>query len=235
VARTPRLSGIDWKKLAHELDESGYARLPGLLAPSECSELAALYGEARRFRKRIVMEQHRFGAGEYQYFRYPLPRLVSALRAGVYARLAPIANAWRRQLGSRERYPDSLEAFLARCREHAQTRPTPLLLHYRAGGYNRLHQDLYGAVAFPLQFTCLLSKPGADFTGGEFLLLEQRPRMQSRGEALALEQGEAIIFATRERPVPGPAGASRAQMRHGVSVVRSGERTTLGIIFHDAE
>jgi hypothetical protein len=153
----------------------------------------------------------------------------------LYARLAPIANAWRARLSSRERYPDSLKGFLARCREHAQTRPTPLLLHYRAGGYNRLHQDLYGAVAFPLQFTCLLSKPGEDFTGGEFLLLEQRPRMQSRGEAIALEQGEAILFPSRERPVSGLHGVSRAQMRHGVSAVRSGERTALGIIFHDAE
>jgi hypothetical protein len=235
VARAPRLSGFDWQELARQLDENGYARLPGLLGPSECGELAALYGEPRRFRKRIVMEQHRFGAGEYQYFAYPLPPLVRSLRTGLYARLAPIANAWRAKLGSRERFPDSLEAFLARCRKQAQTRPTPLLLHYRAGGYNRLHQDLYGAVAFPLQFTCLLSKPGADFTGGEFLLLEQRPRMQSRGEAIALEQGEGIVFATRERPVPGPRGVSRAQMRHGVSVVRSGERTTRGIIFHDAQ
>jgi len=235
VARIPRLAGIDWREIARELDESGYARLPGLLAPSECSELAALYGEAHRFRKRVVMEQHRFGVGEYQYFGYPLPALVRTLRAGCYARLAPIANAWREKLGARERYPAALEAFLARCRERGQTRPTPLLLHYRAGGYNRLHQDLYGAVAFPLQITCLLSKPGADFTGGEFLLLEQRPRMQSRGEAIALEQGEAILFPTRERPVPGQRGASGAQMRHGVSAVRSGERTALGIIFHDAE
>ncbi len=235
MARTSRVSGIDWEKLAGELDATGYARLPGLLRPSECRELAALYGEPRRFRKRIVMEQHRFGAGEYQYFQYPLPRLVGTLRAGLYAGLAPIANAWSARLGWKLRYPDSLEDFLARCREHSQTRPTPLLLHYRAGGYNRLHQDLYGAVAFPLQFTCLLSKPGADFAGGEFLLLEQRPRMQSRGEAIALAQGEAILFATRERPVSGPRGFSRAQMRHGVSVVRSGEPTTLGIIFHDAE
>jgi hypothetical protein len=235
VAGTPRLSGIDWRELARELDERGYARLPGLLAPSECSELAALYGEARRFRKRVVMEQHRFGVGEYQYFGYPLPALVRTLRVGFYARLAPIANAWCETLGARERYPASLQAFLARCRERGQTRPTPLLLHYRAGGYNRLHQDLYGAVAFPLQITCQLSKAGADFTGGEFLLLEQRPRMQSRGEAIVLEQGEAILFPSRERPVPGPRGASRAQMRHGVSAVRSGERTALGIIFHDAE
>ena len=199
-------------------------------------ELAALYREPRRFRKRIVMEQHRFGAGEYQYFAYPLPPLVRALRTELYAGLAPIANAWSARLGSRERYPAS-HAGLSRAlpRSTSQTRPTPLLLHYRAGGYNRLHQDLYGAVAFPLQLTCLLSKPDEDFTGGEFLLLEQRPRMQSRGEAIALAQGEAIVFATRERPVAGPRGFSRAQMRHGVSVVRSGERTTLGIIFHDAE
>ncbi|HEY8154804.1 MAG TPA: 2OG-Fe(II) oxygenase [Myxococcota bacterium] len=235
MPRTSLPSGFDWGKLARELDERGHARLPGLLAPTECRELAALYGEARPFRKRVVMEQHRFGAGEYQYFGYPLPPLVRALRTALYAKLAPIANAWGARLGSRERYPASLTGFLARCREHAQTRPTPLLLHYRAGGYNRLHQDLYGAVAFPLQLTCLLSKPGSDFTGGEFLLLENRPRMQSRGEAIALEQGEAIVFPTRERPVSGPRGDSRAQMRHGVSVVRSGERTTLGIIFHDAQ
>jgi hypothetical protein len=235
VARSRRLSDSDWKGLAGQLDECGYARFPGLLTPAECAELAALYREPRRFRKRIVMEQHRFGAGEYQYFAYPLPKLVGTLRVGLYAGLAPIANAWSARLGSKLRYPDSLEGFLARCRKHSQTRPTPLLLHYRAGGYNRLHQDLYGAVAFPLQLTCLLSEPGVDFTGGEFLLLEQRPRMQSRGDAIALGQGEAILFATRERPVSGPRGYSRAQMRHGVSVVRSGERTTLGIIFHDAE
>jgi hypothetical protein len=234
VARSRRLSDSDWKGLAGQLDEGGFARFPGLLTPAECAELAALYREPRRFRKRIVMEQHRFGAGEYQYFAYPLPPLVRALRTELYAGLAPIANVWSARLGSRARYPESLEAFLERCRQHSQTRPSPLLLHYQAGGYNRLHQDLYGAVAFPLQLTCLLSKP-EDFTGGEFLLLEQRPRMQSRGEAIALAQGEAILFATRERPVSGPRGFSRAQMRHGVSVVRSGERTTLGIIFHDAE
>jgi hypothetical protein len=235
VAGARRLSGYDWKGLTRELDEMGYARLPGLLQPSECRELAGLYGDARRFRKRVVMEQHRFGQGEYQYFAHPLPPLVRALRAELYARLAPAANAWSARLGSRERFPASLSGFLARCHERGQRRPTPLLLHYRAGGYNRLHQDLYGAVAFPLQTTCLLSKPGEDFTGGEFLLLEQRPRMQSRGEAIALAQGEGIVFATRERPVAGPRGDSRAQMRHGVSVVHSGERTTLGIIFHDAE
>jgi hypothetical protein len=235
VGRAARLSGVDWQRVAGDLDASGYARIPGLLRSAECRALAALYRQPDRFRKRIVMEQHRFGAGEYQYFRYPLPKKVAGLRAALYAGLAPIANGWGARLGTRVRYPESLEAFLARCRQHAQTRPTPLLLHYTSGGYNRLHQDLYGTVAFPFQLTCLLSEPEVDFTGGEFLLLEQRPRMQSRGEAIALAQGEAIVFATRERPVAGPRGLSRAQMRHGVSVVRSGERTTLGIIFHDAE
>jgi hypothetical protein len=234
MPRTSRLAAIDWPRVARELDAAGYARLPGLLGAAECRELAALYGEPRRFRKRVVMEQHRFGAGEYQYFANPLPALVRRLRTGLYAKLAPIANEWRARLGARERYPASLARFLADCHAHGQQRPTPLLLHYRAGGYNRLHQDLYGAIAFPLQFTCLLSRPGIDFTGGEFLLVEQRPRMQSRGDAIALEHGEGIIFPTRERPVASARGVARAQLRHGVSVVRSGERTTLGIIFHDA-
>ena len=235
MPRTSRLAGIDWPCVARELDAAGYARLPALLTAAECRDLAALYREPRRFRKRVVMEQHRFGAGEYQYFANPLPALVRTLRSGLYARLAPIANTWLARLGSRERYPDSLAGFLEHCHAHGQTRPTPLLLHYRAGGYNRLHQDLYGAVAFPLQFTCLLSKPGVDFTGGEFLLVENRPRMQARGDAIALELGEGVIFPTRERPVESARGTARAQLRHGVSVVRSGERTTLGIIFHDAE
>ncbi len=235
MPRASRLSGIDWSKVARDLDADGYARLPALLGAAECRELAALYAEPRRFRKRVVMEQHRFGAGEYQYFAYPLPALVRTLRMGLYARLAPIANAWLARLGSRERHPDSHAAFLERCHARGQTRPTPLLLHYRAGGYNRLHQDLYGVIAFPLQFTCLLSAPGVDFTGGEFLLVEQRARMQARADAIALELGEGIVFPTRERPVASARGAARAQHRHGVSVVRSGERTTLGIIFHDAE
>lgn len=234
MPRTSRLAAIDWPGVARELDSAGYARLPALLGAAECRELAALYGDPRRFRKRVVMEQHRFGAGEYQYFANPLPALVQRLRTGLYARLAPIANAWRAQLGARERFPKSLAGFLADCHAQGQARPTPLLLHYREGGYNRLHQDLYGAVAFPLQFTCLLSRPGVDFTGGEFLLIEQRPRMQSRGDAIALELGEGIVFPTRERPVASARGVARAQHRHGVSVVRSGERTTLGIIFHDA-
>ncbi len=235
MPRTSRLAGLDWPRISSELDAAGYARLPGLLGAVECRELAALYSVPRRFRKRVVMEQHRFGAGEYQYFANPLPVLVRRLRTGLYARLAPIANRWLAQLGSRERYPAAHAGFLARCRANGQTRPTPLLLHYRAGGYNRLHQDLYGAVAFPLQFTCLLSRPGVDFTGGEFLLVENRPRMQARADAIALELGEGIIFPTRERPVASVRGVARAQLRHGVSVVRSGERTTLGIIFHDAE
>jgi hypothetical protein len=229
------MAGIDWKRVAHDLDETGYACIPDLLSAAECGALAALYPQERPFRKRVVMEQHRFGAGEYKYFASPLPALIQKLRTSLYPELARIANAWQERLGSRVRYPDTLEKFLARCRARGQTRPTPLLLHYRAGGYNRLHQDLYGEVAFPLQLTCLLSRPGEDFTGGEFLLLEQRPRMQSRADAIALAQGEAIVFATRERPVASARGVARAQHRHGVSVVRSGERTTLGIIFHDAD
>jgi hypothetical protein len=229
------LARFDWSRVERSLAETGHARLPGLLTASECRDLAALYADEGRFRKRVVMEQHRFGEGEYKYFAHPLPPLVRALRRDLYPRLAAIANAWNAALGVAERYPRSLARFLAHCRGHGQTRPTPLLLHYRAGGYNRLHQDLYGAVAFPLQLTCLLSRPGVDFTGGEFLLLENRPRMQSRGEAIALERGEAVVFPSRERPLATPRGVSRAQLRHGVSVVRSGERTTLGIIFHDAE
>jgi len=235
MAKRSRLDVIDWAAVARELDGAGYARLPALLTADECRELRALYGDARRFRKRVVMEQHRFGAGEYQYFANPLPALVGNLRRALYARLAPIANAWRARLAIDERFPATLAGFLAECHARGQTRPTPLLLRYRAGGYNRLHQDLYGPVAFPLQLTCLLSRPGVDFTGGEFLLIEQRPRMQSRGDAIALEQGEAIVFPTRERPVASARGEARAQHRHGVSVVRSGERTTLGIIFHDAD
>jgi hypothetical protein len=180
------------------------------------------------------MERHRFGEGEYKYFDYPLPPLVTELRRAFHPGLAAIANAWQEKLGSAERFPSSHPEFIARCVAAGQERPTPLLLHYRSGGYNRLHQDLYGAVAFPLQLTCLLSRPVEDFEGGEFLLTEQRPRMQSRGEAIALERGEGILFPTRERPIEGARGVHRAVVRHGVSRIRAGERTTLGIIFHDA-
>jgi hypothetical protein len=230
-----RVAEIDWPRLAEALDEEGHARLPALLTAPECRELSGLYGDAERFRKRVDLGRHRFGVGEYQYFARPLPPLVAALRTHLYPPLAGIANGWFERLGSEERFPDTLARFATRCGEHEQTRPTPLLLRYQAGGYNRLHQDLYGEVVFPLQLTCLLSRPERDFTGGEFLLLEQRPRQQSLGEAIALSCGEGVVFPCRERPVAGARGPYRAQMRHGVSRVRWGERTTLGIIFHDAE
>ncbi len=230
-----RVAAIDWPRVAAALDEEGHARLPGLLTAPECRELCALYGDEERFRKRVDLGRHRFGVGEYRYFARPLPPLVDALRTHLYPPLARIANGWLERLGSDERFPATLARFVAHCREHEQTRPTPLLLRYQAGGYNRLHQDLYGEVVFPLQLTCLLSRPERDFTGGEFLLVEQRPRQQSLGEAIALACGEGIVFPTRERPVSGVRGPYRAQLRHGVSRVRTGERTTLGIIFHDAK
>ena len=194
----------------------------------------ALYDDDALFRKTISMEQHRFGCGEYRYLRYPLPPLVTELRRALYPPLARIANAWQERLRAPQRFERSLAAFLRRCHRAGQRRPTPLLLRYAAGGFNNLHQDLYGPVAFPLQLTCLLSDPASDFEGGEFLLVEQRPRQQSRGSAIALARGEAIVFATRERPVAGARGASAPCMRHGVSPLRSGSRTALGVIFHDA-
>lgn len=232
VAR--RLAGADWTRAARALDEHGYATIPALLTPAECAELAAMYDQRERFRSRVVMERLRFGVGEYKYFARPLPPLVAALRAALYPRLAPIANRWASAMGRGEPYPPKLSSFLEICRAAGQTKPTPLVLRYEVGGYNCLHQDLYGEVAFPIQLTCLLSRRGADFEGGEFLLLENRPRAQSRGEAIVLEQGEAIFFATNERPVAGSRGYYRAAMRHGVSRVRRGRRLTLGIIFHDA-
>jgi hypothetical protein len=229
-----RIAALDWAGIAQALDREGYALLPDLVLARERRELIGLYAREEHFRKRVDMQRHRFGVGEYKYFADPLPPLVAHLRAALYPRLAPLANRWLERLGSAERLPGSFARFRARCRAAGQTRPTPLLLHYREGGLNHLHQDLYGEVAFPLQLTCLLSRPGRDFTGGEFLLLEQRVRTQSRGEAIALAAGEAILFPTRERPVPGARGFTRAQLRHGVSRVRSGTRTALGIIFHDA-
>lgn len=196
--------------------------------------IVALYTDPTRFPPRIDMARYRFGVGEYQYFATPLPPLVQDLRTAAYPPLAALANSWMQALGVAERYPQALTDLLERCRRHGQTKPTPLLLRYEAGGYNCLHQDVYGEVVFPLQLTCFLSRPGVDYTGGEFLLVEQRPRAQSRGEAIATEQGEIIIFATRERSVAGARGYYRVKMRHGVSRVRSGLRYTLGIIFHDA-
>jgi len=229
-----RLDKLDWKAIEQALWEFGYAKTPAVLTSTECEQLVALYTDPTRFRRRIDMARYRFGVGEYQYFAMPLPPLVQDLRTAAYPPLAALANGWMQALGIAERYLQALTDLRERCRRHGQTKPTPLLLRYEAGGYNCLHQDVYGEVVFPLQLTCFLSRPGVDYTGGEFLLVEQRPRAQSRGEAIATEQGEIIIFATRERPVAGARGYYRMKMRHGVSRVRSGLRHTLGIIFHDA-
>jgi hypothetical protein len=229
-----RLAAIDWPAAAASLDDLGYAKLPPLLTPGECAALIALYGDDTRFRSTIDMARYRFGVGAYRYFAHPLPAIVHDLRVHAYPPLAGIANRWAAVLGAATRYPDDLEGLLARCARHGQTKPTPLLLRYEAGGYNCLHQDLYGEVAFPLQLTVFLSRPGVEYTGGEFLLVERRPRAQSRGEAIATAQGEVVIFPTRDRPVRGSRGVYRATMRHGVSRIRSGLRYTLGVIFHDA-
>ena len=241
ATRTPprsirdRVADLDWKAIAAGLDADGYARVPRLLSGPECRELIALYPDAARFRSRIDMGPRRFGEGEYKYFANPLPPLVRELRQSLYPRLAAVANHWGEQLAARSRFPNSLGAFLRECHAAGQTRPTPLLLHYTAGGYNCLHQDRYGAVAFPLQVACVLSRRDADYTGGQILLVEQRPRAQSRGVALELERGDALVFPNAERPVRGARGVHRTRTRHGVSVLNSGERYALGIIFHDAE
>jgi hypothetical protein len=216
------------------LDEHGYAVARHLLAATECRALPRLWANDGAFRSRVVMQSHGFGRGEYKYFAYPLPEPVARLREALYPALAAVANRWNEALGKSERYPPSLEAWLARCHAAGQTRPTPLLLRYGADDYNCLHRDLYGPLVFPLQATILLSDPERDFTGGEFMLVEQRPRMQSRGEVVPLSRGDGVIFAVNERPVQGTKRVYRTAMRHGVSRVRSGERFTLGIIFHDA-
>lgn len=225
---------MDWSALSARLDARGCAVLPGLLAPAACQELADLYGDEARFRSRVVMSRHGFGRGEYKYFSYPLPPLIARLRTALYPHLAPVANEWSRRLGSDRRYPATLEKFLERCHAAGQLKPTPLLLQYGPEDYNCLHQDLYGEWVFPLQLTVLLSRPDRDFTGGEFVLTEQRPRMQSRVEVVSLAQGDAVVFAVHHRPVHGTRGEYRVNLRHGVSRVRSGRRHTLGVIFHDA-
>jgi uncharacterized protein len=230
-----RLVQLDWKAIEASLWERGYAKTDPLLTADECEALVALYGKDQLFRSRIDMKRFRFGEGEYKYFTYPLPSLVQTLREHIYPRLAVIANAWTKALGQRDTFPPSHEKLLAVCRRNGQTKPTPLLLRYGAGDYNCLHQDIYGAVAFPLQLTAFLNRPDRDFVGGEFLLVEQRPRAQSRGEVLAPQQGEIVIFATRHRPVQGSRGYYRVNMRHGVSTIHSGSRFTLGVIFHDAK
>jgi hypothetical protein len=230
-----RLGAVDWNDLGRQLDEDGAAMLPGLLTAGECASLASLYAEPSVFRSRIVMARHGFGRGEYQYFAYPLPPIVAALRTALYAPLSVVANRWSEALGDTVRYPETHEAFVARCHDAGQTRPTPLLLQYGAGDYNCLHQDLYGDLAFPLQVAFLLSAPGDDFQGGEFVLTEQRPRMQSRVQVVPLRRGDGVVFAVSGRPVKGTRGVYRVTMRHGVSRVRSGKRHTLGIIFHDGK
>jgi len=229
-----RTGAYDWPALAADLDSHGCAVLAGLLAPDECRGIAGLYDAEPAFRSRVVMARHGFGKGEYRYFAYPLPDLVGALRTALYQRLAPIANAWSERLGADTRYPAQHAEFLALCHDAGQTRPTPLLLQYGPGDFNCLHQDLYGELAFPIQVAVLLSEPGRDFTGGEFVLTEQRPRLQSRAEVVPLRQGDAVAFAVHTRPVRGAKGVHRVNLRHGVSRLRSGRRHTLGIIFHDA-
>jgi hypothetical protein len=230
-----RLAQLDWKAIEASLWQRGYAKTDPLLTAQECDALVALYSKDQLFRSRIDMKRFRFGEGEYKYFMYPLPPLVQTLREQIYPRLAVIANAWAKALGQPDSFPLSHDKLLAFCRRKGQIKPTPLLLRYAAGDYNCLHQDIYGAVAFPLQLTAFLSRPDRDFAGGEFLLVEQRPRAQSRGEVLVPEQGVIVIFATRHRPVQGSRGYYRVNMRHGVSTVRFGSRFTLGVIFHDAK
>jgi hypothetical protein len=230
-----RLAALDWDRIETDLWARGYAETESLLTPGECSGLVALYADEHRFRSRIDMARHRFGEGDYKYFAEPLPALVQSLRTHAYPRLAFIANRWNEALGVADRYPPTLDAFLAHCKSRGQSRPTPLLLHYEEGGYNCLHQDLYGEVAFPLQLLGFLSRPGADYDGGEFLLVEQRPRAQSAAEVVSGAQGKLVFFTTRIRPVRGGRGYYRVNIRHGVSRVRRGTRYTLGVIFHDAK
>src|SRR5689334_8376125 len=230
-----RVDAVDWTQATTELDAQGCAVLKGLLTPDECVALAALYPDDGQFRSRVVMGSHGFGRGEYKYFAYPLPGLIAELRPALYVHLAGIANRWNEAMGIDIRYPAAHAAFLKRCHEAGQTRPTPLLLQYESGDFNCLHQDLYGEHVFPLQVAILLSEPGRDFTGGEFVLTEQRPRMQSRAEVVSLTQGDAVAFAVHHRPVQGTRGTYRINLRHGVSRIRSGQRHTLGVIFHDAK
>jgi uncharacterized protein len=230
-----RLTTLDWQEITEDLDNHGCAKLSSVLTPDECRSLVDIYGEETHFRARILMAQHGFGRGEYKYLAYPLPEIVATLRGALYAQLFELANRWNRIMGIDVSYPAEHKEYLARCHSDGQTKPTPLLLQYGEGDYNCLHQDVYGEHVFPLQVAFLLSIPGEDFTGGEFVLTEQRPRMQSRPEVVELKQGDGVIFAVRHRPVQGTRGPYRVNLRHGVSRIRSGQRHTLGIIFHDAK
>jgi uncharacterized protein len=229
------VEAIDWASASTHLDGYGWTMLKTLLTADECESIARFYEDDRRFRSRVVMASHGFGQGEYKYFAYPLPDIVTELRMALYPRLAPIANRWNESMRVDVRFPGELADFIRRCHKAGQTRPTPLLLQYGAGDFNALHQDVYGEHMFPLQTTILLSEPEKDFTGGEFVLTEQRPRMQSRAEVVPLRRGDAVVFAVRDRPVQGTRGTYRVRMRHGVSRLRSGHRHTLGVIFHDAK
>jgi uncharacterized protein len=229
-----RVKALDWERVAKDLDAHGRAMIEGLITREECDALAELYSVDGIFRSRVVMGRHGFGRGEYKYFSYPLPDIIAGLRTAIYPRLAPIANGWNAAMGIDVRYPKRHADYIARCHDAGQLRPTPLLLQYGADDYNCLHQDLYGEHVFPLQVTILLSEPERDFTGGEFVLTEQRPRMQSRPEVVPLRQGDAVVFAVHHRPVQGTRGVYRVNLRHGVSRVRSGHRHTVGVIFHDA-
>jgi uncharacterized protein len=234
-SRGVRIEHLDWQQLAAELDNFGCARIDRLLTNEECGDIATWYSDDALFRSRVVMARHGFGRGEYKYFRYPLPELIAQLRSELYPKLAEIAARWNGEMKIDVHYPHRHDQFLARCHAAGQDKPTPLLLQYQEGDYNCLHQDLYGEHVFPIQVAILLSEPGEDFTGGEFLLTEQRPRMQSRAELVPLRRGDAVAFAVRHRPVKGTRGTYRVNMRHGVSRLRSGQRHTLGIIFHDAK
>ena len=225
---------LDWSRIGADLDAQGWATTGPLLSSAECEQTAGFYADDAHFRSRVVMARHGYGQGEYRYFSYPLPDPIAALREALYPPLAQVANRWAEQLGEEGRFPPTLEEMLARCHEAGQVRPTPLLLTYGPGDYNCLHQDLYGEHVFPLQVAVLLDEPGRDFEGGEFVLVEQRPRQQSRAQVVPLRQGEAVVFAVRERPADGSRGVHRRQLRHGVSTIRSGRRRTLGLIFHDA-
>ena len=229
-----RVEAIDWSRAAAELDAQGWAHLPRLLAGDQCDGLANLYRQETGFRSRVVMGRHGFGRGEYKYFSYPLPPLVQALRTTLYPRLAPVANRWHERMGKAARFPDDHAAFLARCHEAGQSRPTPLILEYGPGDYNCLHQDLYGEHVFPLQVAVLLDEPGQDFQGGEFVMTEQRPRMQTRPMVVPLRKGDAVLFAVNSRPMHGVRGDYQVKLRHGVSKLTSGQRRTVGVIFHDA-
>jgi hypothetical protein len=230
-----RVAALDWQGITEDLNNLGCATASSVLMPDECRSLAEMYGEENRFRSRILMARHGFGRGEYQYFAYPLPEIVAGLRGSLYRELVHVANRWNNTMGIQGSYPAAHSEFLKRCHQADQTKPTPLLLKYGAGDYNCLHQDLYGEHVFPLQATFLLSVPAEDFTGGEFVLTEQRPRMQSRVEVVKLEQGDGVIFAVHHRPVQGTRGPYRVNLRHGVSRLRSGRRYTVGIIFHDGK